>query len=166
MQALGIGSGTGYRTISWIKNKQFPVKYKTRLNFKIKIVYLVDFWKWALKNRTLIDWSKVEKNILGPEPDWVHDQRKVNHLTNLKIKTTSWTTTEDNRFLLNHESSGGLAFLLIGYARRGRFFVVTIDKYYPYWIARKGLKIGEAEQIGKEVVTGRVCLDYLKAFDG
>jgi hypothetical protein len=46
-------------------------------------------------NRSLIDWSKVEKNILGPEPDWVQSQRKVNHLTNLKIKVTPWTPAED-----------------------------------------------------------------------
>jgi recombination protein U len=69
-------------------------------------------------------------------------------------------------FLLNHQKiGGGLSFLLIGYSDYGRFFVVMIDRYLPYWTSRKGLKVFEAARIGMEVFAGRVCLDYLRAFE-
>lgn len=69
-------------------------------------------------------------------------------------------------FLLEYQSIGkAICFLLIGYAKLGRFFVVDIDKYCSYWIARKGFKINDAEKVGREVFAGRVCLDYLKAFE-
>ena len=93
--ALGIAGGMGYKNTSWIKNKGFPVKYKTVNDCKFKIVYLEDFWKWAELNRTMIDWSKVELNILGKEPDWVKKQRETDYLKGAKVKTTPWTKTED-----------------------------------------------------------------------
>lgn len=93
--ALGITGGTGYMSISWIKNKKFPIKYKTVRECKFKVVYLNDFWKWADKNRTMIDWSKVEKNILGAEPEWVELQRKADYFRSNKVKTTPWTQGED-----------------------------------------------------------------------
>ena len=93
--ALGITSGNGYMSTSWIKNKEFPIKYKTVLNNKFKVVYLEDFWRWADKNRSMINWSKVEKNILGAEPEWATMQRKSDFLKNAKVKYTPWTKEED-----------------------------------------------------------------------
>lgn len=93
--ALGITGGRGYMNISWIKNKSFPVKYKTVRNNKFKVVYLEDFWKWADENRNMIDWSKVEENILGTEPKWVPMQRKSDFIKNTKVKSTPWTKEED-----------------------------------------------------------------------
>lgn len=97
--ALGITGGSIYKNISWIKNRSFPVKYKTVLNCKFKIVYINDFWKWAEKNQLMIDWSKVEMNILGEEPAWVKKQREVSYSKNLKIKNTPWTKPEDENLM-------------------------------------------------------------------
>ena len=49
--ALGIGlSGSGYKTISWVKNRNFPLHTKRVNNNSFKIVYLEEFWKWAKEN--------------------------------------------------------------------------------------------------------------------
>ena len=95
--ALNITGGTGYRMKSWINNRNFPVKHITVNNCKFKVIYLEDFWKWSEKNRTLIDWSMVERNILGKEPDWVKKQREADYLKNLKVKTTPWSKAEDEK---------------------------------------------------------------------
>lgn len=95
--ALGITGGAGYMNISWIRNREFPIKYKTVVKNKFKIVYLNDFWKWADKNRSMIDWSKVEPNILGAEPSWVKEQRKADFIKNSKVKTTPWTKEDDEK---------------------------------------------------------------------
>lgn len=92
--ALGITSG-GYKNVSWIKNRNFPVKYKKVQNCSFKIVYINDFWEWAEKNQSMIDWSKVEVNILGEEPAWVKKQREISYAKNLNFKNTPWTKAED-----------------------------------------------------------------------
>lgn len=97
LSALGSQSGYNYKTTSWVKNRGFPIKYKTVKNNKFKVVYLDDFWKWAEKNRAFLDFSKMEENILGIEPDWVKQQRKLDYEKNQKIKTTPWTTSEDEK---------------------------------------------------------------------
>lgn len=95
VKALNITGGIGYKQTSWIKNKRFPIKYKQVLECKFQIVYLKDFWRWAKKNRTMINWARVEKNVLGLEPDWVDDQRKADFIKSTKIKVTPWTIQED-----------------------------------------------------------------------
>jgi hypothetical protein len=93
--ALGRGSAHTYSTISWIKNRNLPVKSKTVGKCKFRVVYLEDCWKWAEKNRSFIDFSKVEENILGKEPKWVKEQRKADLLKKSKIIATPWTKKED-----------------------------------------------------------------------
>ncbi len=70
--------------------------------------------------------------------------------------------THQVEFLMDFTKAGGIAFLLVAYTGPGRFFVVPIEKYFPVWAGRRGLKIEEAEQIGREVGADRVCLDYLR----
>jgi hypothetical protein len=92
--ALGITSYS-YKPTSWIKNKGFPVKMKRVGDCRWRVVYLNDFWKWAEKNRGFVDWSKVEKNILGIEPDWVDEIRKADQKRALAVRQTPWTPEED-----------------------------------------------------------------------
>jgi hypothetical protein len=98
--ALGLGkSGSGYKNISWIENRDFPIKTKRVDNNSFKVVYLEDFWEWAGKNRSFIDFSKMEENILGLEPEWVKEQRKIDYKTNTAYKTIPWTESEDKQLL-------------------------------------------------------------------
>lgn len=75
----------------------FPIKYKTMINDKVKVVYIEDFWRWTKANQTKIDFSKFEENSLGPEESWVKAKRKLDKVKNREYKTTPWTIQEDRR---------------------------------------------------------------------
>ena len=70
-------SGYAYKTISWVKNRDFPIHYKRVHQNRFKIVYLDEFWKWAEKNQDLLDFSRFEENVLGLEPEWAKRKRKL-----------------------------------------------------------------------------------------
>lgn len=97
LKAVGCSGGNDYKNISWIENRGFPIKTKRVSNNSFKVVYLEEFWDWAEKNRNFIDFSKMEENILGLEPTWVKQQRKLDYERNQKIKTIPWTKAEDEK---------------------------------------------------------------------
>lgn len=75
----------------------FPYKFKKSVDKSFRVVYIDDFWEWSEKNQCQIDFSKFEKNMLGPEPSWV-DVKRRNDISNKKsFKTTPWTRKEDKR---------------------------------------------------------------------
>lgn len=84
-----------YSTVkNWIENHNFPVKEKLfAIEEKVKVVTYEDFWKWAEEHKQMIDFSKVEKNILGAEPDWVDIKRGADKIGSRKA--TKWTEEED-----------------------------------------------------------------------
>ena len=88
---------TSYSVLkNWIKLYDFPAKEKVFVTeLKVLVVKYEDFWKWAKKNKQMLDFSRLEPNLLGPEPDWVEEKRKADQLKKLKIKTTPWTTNDD-----------------------------------------------------------------------
>lgn len=94
--ALGYASsGCGYKNKSWIENRDFPVKHKKHTEKVVKIVYLKDFWKWAEKNQSFLDFSNFEENILGKEPLWAKEKRKRDRLHLSENIKTPWTPKED-----------------------------------------------------------------------
>lgn len=96
--AIGKGkSGNGYKMISWVKNRDFPIHTKKVNNNSFKIVYLDEWWEWAEKNKDLLDFSKFEENILGEEPEWVKEKRKHDFEKSRKYIMTPWTKTEDDK---------------------------------------------------------------------
>jgi len=75
--ALGFGwSSDKYFQKSWVENRGFPVHNKRRGKAVIRVVYLEEFWPWAEKNRSFLDFSRMEPLALGAEPDWVAEQRR------------------------------------------------------------------------------------------
>lgn len=96
--AIGVDYG-GYKNISWIKNRDFPVKTKRVNNCSFKIVYLEDWWKWAEQNKNVLDFSKFEENMLGEEPEWVKVKRRHDIERNQKYITTQWTKAEDDKLI-------------------------------------------------------------------
>lgn len=84
----------------WIIQHDFPVKHKTfAMRSKVKVVYYQEFWGWAEKHKWMIDFSRIEKNILGPEPDWVQGKRDADFIKKRmvkKSKSNQWTEEEDN----------------------------------------------------------------------
>ena len=87
-------NGRTYTVKQWIE-KGLPVKTKKAKNSSFRVVNLDDFWKWAEKNRTLIDFSLLEENILGKEPEWLKEQRKADIERRMQYKTGPWTKTEE-----------------------------------------------------------------------
>jgi hypothetical protein len=85
-----------YDKVSWIKNRGLPVKNKLKITETVKIIYIDEFWKWAENNKTFIDFSKFEEYMLGEEPAWVKQQRKLDNLKAMQFKKTPWTKGEDN----------------------------------------------------------------------
>lgn len=95
MKALGRGNVHTYTLISWVESRGLPIKKKKSVNRSYRVIYLDDFWKWAKEYRTFIDFTKVERNILGKEPEWVKEQRKADELF-AEYKPRKWTAQEDS----------------------------------------------------------------------
>lgn len=96
--ALGVDRG-GYKMTSWVKNRNFPLRKKRVGSKSFKIVRLDEFWKWAEKNQSLLDFSKMEENILGAEPEWVKRKRKTDFDRNRKYSNAPWTAQEDRELI-------------------------------------------------------------------
>lgn len=83
---------------SWIQDRGMPIHYKKRSNkSRVRIVYLDEFWEWAAKHRSFLDFSQMEEYALGWEPDWVADQRSKDFRKRLSHRTDPWTPLEDQR---------------------------------------------------------------------
>lgn len=65
-----------YKMISWVENRGLPVHNKRVQQNTFRVVYLKEFWTWAEKNRSFLDFSKLELLAFGEEPAWVAEQRK------------------------------------------------------------------------------------------
>jgi hypothetical protein len=81
----------------WIDRLNIP--YKTKITARTqayRYICIDDFWKWAAKNKHRINFGKLEKNILGKEPDWVDEKRKADQ-QNLTYKKTNipWSKYEE-----------------------------------------------------------------------
>lgn len=99
----GSSSSGTYRMTSWVKNRNFPIHTKRVNKNSFKIVYLEEWWEWAEKNKDFLDFSNMEENILGKEPEWVKAKRKNDIENKRKIINTPWTKAEDDKlcFLLS-----------------------------------------------------------------
>lgn len=94
LSALGLDRG-------WTHHKQrlvrlgLPVHSKVIITKRVDKIKLEDFWKWAEQNKDVVNWSRVEKNILGIEPAWVEERRKI-HFYNKPDYARAWTAAEDD----------------------------------------------------------------------
>lgn len=92
------GSGDSYKIKSWIENRGFPVHVKVRSSkSKVKVIYIDEFWKWAEKNRSFLDFSRMEPLALGAEPSWVPEQRRTDYQSYAIQRKDPWTSQDDSR---------------------------------------------------------------------
>lgn len=95
---LGYSHGADtYKLKSWIQNRGFPVKEKRHTQKTVRIVYLSEFWAWAEKNRSFLDFSKMEPLALGEEPEWLVEQRRKDFKAFAIQRKDRWTADEDSR---------------------------------------------------------------------
>lgn len=172
---------------SWIENRGMPVHDKKVINNTFKIIYLDEFWKWAEKNRSFLDFSKMEPLALGKEPEWVNEQRKKDYKSNALQRKDRWTPYEDDklRYLLKQQKYGYVEVAEILYRSEGAIQRRCMDlgiRERPvkadiggnlwtddmYRIITKGIKNGDsysliANRIGKseKAVRGKVYNKYL-----
>ena len=178
-----------YTLISWVKNRKLPVHKKKVNNNSFRVVYLEEFWEWAEKNRSFIDFSKMEPLALGEEPEWVAAQRKKDYYSNALQRKDPWTKTEDQRLLklLQEQKYGYKELSEILKRSEGAIQRRCLDlgtKYRPvkadnhgadsvwtdehYKILAEGIKNGDSyavigKSIGKseKAVRGKVYFTYL-----
>ena len=105
---LGYNGSGGYMNKSWIKDRGLPVRGKKVENNYFTVIKIDDFWEWAEKNKSFLDFSKFEPLALGAEPSWVKAKRRYDISKNVKLKKTKWTQKEDEYlvFLLNQYTYG------------------------------------------------------------
>ena len=185
--ALTGGNFSSYCKKSWIENRGMPVHSKKVIKNTFKIVYLDEFWKWAEKNRSFLDFSKMEPLTLGKEPAWVNEQRKKDYKSNALQRKDRWTPYEDDklRYLLKQQKYGYAEVAEILYRSEGAIQRRCMDlgiRERPvkadiggnlwtddmYCIITKGIKNGDsysliANRIGKseKAVRGKVYNKYL-----
>lgn len=46
-------------------------------NTRWQMVAIEEFWPWAEQHKELFDFSRLDENALGPEPDWVKRKREI-----------------------------------------------------------------------------------------
>lgn len=178
---------SSYCKKSWIENRGMPVHNKKVIKNTFKIVYLDEFWKWAEKNRSFLDFSKMETLTLGKEPEWVNEQRKKDYTSNALQRKDKWTPYEDDKlqYLLKQQKYGYAEVAEILHRSEGaiqrrcadlgiRERPVKADICGNLWtddmyrIIAKGIKNGDsysliANRIGKseKAVRGKVYNKYL-----
>lgn len=74
----------------WVVQNELPVMRKTVINSKVVVVKLKEFWKWAEQHKDLVNFSKLEENLLGAEPAWVKAKRRDDYI-NYKPRFNRWT---------------------------------------------------------------------------
>lgn len=84
-----------YKMISWVENRGLPVHNKRVQQNTFRVVYLKEFWTWAEKNRSFLDFSKLEPLAFGEEPAWVAEQRKRDFKACSLQRKDPWTPAED-----------------------------------------------------------------------
>ena len=86
--------------LRWSELYGLPLKKRRLKDFYIKIINLNDFWRWAEKNKNMIEWDKVEKYCLGAEPNWVQIARNAAIKSKDKsMKKIEWSKDEDEKLL-------------------------------------------------------------------
>lgn len=99
--ALGYsGSSDSYKIKSWIQNRNFPVHNKRHTEKIVRVVYIDEFWEWAEKNRSFLDFSRMEPLALGEEPDWLVEQRHKDFKAFAIQRKDPWTSDEDSRLMM------------------------------------------------------------------
>ncbi len=95
-EALGIS----YSILkNWIKLYDFPAKKRIfAAENRVLVVTYDDFWEWAEQNKQMLDFTRLEPLLLGPEPDWVKEKRTTDTRNGWIIKKShnnAWSKQED-----------------------------------------------------------------------
>lgn len=94
-KATSIAHGT---LRNWTEHYEMPFRKKSIRQSDFYIIKLEDFWKWAETHKQMIEWNKIERLAIGPEPHWVNEARKAKVIEcDLSAKKIPWTSSEDEK---------------------------------------------------------------------
>lgn len=83
--------------VGWIERHNLPSTKKiTNRQRRFTFIDINTFWKWAEENKEKIDFSKLEKHSLPPEPGWVVRERRIERK---KPAYIAWTLQEESRLI-------------------------------------------------------------------
>jgi len=83
---------------------RYGLPYQKRKTKREKTFYFVDtndFWEWAYHYKEKVDFSKIERHALPPEPSWVEPLRMQRKETRYK----PWTIQEERQLLEQMKSN-------------------------------------------------------------
>ncbi|ELC8344297.1 hypothetical protein JJB61_07275 [Clostridium perfringens] len=106
IMALGY-SESGY---CYLKKKfkllNFPMISKKVSKMKVEVVDIEEFWKWAEKNKSELNFANFNEGVLGKEPNWVKEKRKSDQINPAKVNVKKrWTKEEDNLLIAKVKSN-------------------------------------------------------------
>lgn len=88
---------------NWINKYGMPARQKTvACEMKVWIISYLDFWKWAEQNKQMLDFSRLERLALGPEPEWVEVKRRADQIKKFHVPkphNTPWSKDEDAKLI-------------------------------------------------------------------
>jgi plasmid maintenance system antidote protein VapI len=90
--------------LKWVKDEGLPCR-RVDKGYKDKTVYINvrNFWLWAEKHKDLLYFSKIEPNVLAPEPKWVKKARLADEkIVKKQNNTRPHWTKEEEEFLFNN----------------------------------------------------------------
>lgn len=90
---------SGYQLKSWVNDRGMPIHNKRCGKNTYRVIYLDEFWEWAEKHRSFLDFSKLEPLALGEEPAWVAEQRHKDFKSNALQRKDPWTANDDSRLI-------------------------------------------------------------------
>lgn len=91
----------GYKnSYSWVskkfENHNIPIKKIKIIDKSVKMVNINEFWKWAEKNKEILNFADFEEGALGKEPLWVKEKRNIDKNSLNKInRNRLWTKYEE-----------------------------------------------------------------------
>lgn len=91
----------GYKnSYSWVskkfENHNIPIKKIKIIDKSVKMVNINEFWKWAEKNKKILNFADFEEGALGKEPLWVKEKRNIDKNSLNKInRNRLWTKYEE-----------------------------------------------------------------------
>lgn len=94
-KTLNVDSHT---VINWVNKYDLPHKRKI-LRYERKYILIEPplFWKWAEQNKELINFSKIERRALLPEPDWLEEERRKDYFSIPKKQNKPWSPEQDRQ---------------------------------------------------------------------
>ena len=84
-----------------LKAAGFKIHQHRVRNNSFQMVDIEEFWEFAEQNRHLFDFSKLQENALGAEPEWVKGKRAEDFKRRRAVKphNAKWTEEEDKELI-------------------------------------------------------------------